>query len=532
MIHVREALPDDLAVIRAIFLACYGTDYPYPEVYDERGHARLCYSDDTLMLVALDQERIVGTASVLLEVGAYSDLVGEFGRLAVLPEVRGRGVGKRLMTERLRRTRDRLHVGIVESRVNHPYSSRIAEDQGFHPVGFLPLKMMLGRREHLALFVQHFGPALELRKNFPRVIPEVFPLAHLALTHCGLKPDLVVDEDSPPYPATASFPIEDLTADGYAPLLRIERGRLRRRELFGPVQLHYGLFKLRTRKSRYLIAREDGRVAGAVGFTLDPLDKVVRVFELISLHDGVIFPLLAHLERLCREALGVAYVEAEVSAHAPRMQRTFLELGFLPVGYVPALVFHEVERLDVVKMARLLVPLPAGTPTLGDRAHAVADTVLTPFANQPVLPRIARAVSRLALFAGLDAEQVHRLAGVCALAHLEPGQVIFRPADPSDQMYLVLSGEVAITVAGVEQPVDVVRAGECLGELSLLTASPHSAGARALTRVEAATLRHDELARLVRQRPDIGLLIYRNLAAGLGKKLKRVGPPLPCPPSS
>ena len=68
----------------------------------------------------------------------------------------------------------------------------------------------------------------------------------------------------------------------------------------------------------------------------------------------------------------------------------------------------------------------------------------------------------------------------------------------------------------------VVRAGECLGEMSLLTAAPHSATATALTHVETAVLGHQDLAELIRLRPDIGLHLYKNLAVGMGEKLKRV----------
>jgi CRP-like cAMP-binding protein len=57
--------------------------------------------------------------------------------------------------------------------------------------------------------------------------------------------------------------------------------------------------------------------------------------------------------------------------------------------------------------------------------------------------------------------------------------------------------------------------------MSLLTAQPHSASAVAATAIEAATLGHAALAELVRFRPDIGVTIYRNLAAGLGAKLAR-----------
>jgi CRP-like cAMP-binding protein len=58
--------------------------------------------------------------------------------------------------------------------------------------------------------------------------------------------------------------------------------------------------------------------------------------------------------------------------------------------------------------------------------------------------------------------------------------------------------------------------------MSLLTAKAHSATATARTHVEIATLDHEDLAELIRLRPDIGLHIYRNLAVGLGEKLKRL----------
>jgi hypothetical protein len=99
------------------------------------------------------------------------------------------------------------------------------------------------------------------------VIPEIGPLAHLALEHCSVIPDVIVDERAPAYPPGGKFEAQDLTTEGYAALLRIERGRVHNREIFGPVRLHYGFFKLQARSSHYLIAREQGSVAGAIGFT-------------------------------------------------------------------------------------------------------------------------------------------------------------------------------------------------------------------------------------------------------------------------
>jgi ribosomal protein S18 acetylase RimI-like enzyme len=523
MISVREATGQDVAAIREIFLASYGTDYTDPRYYDDALLTRLVYSDDSLLLVAEDTDTgsVVGTASTDLEVGAHSDLVGEFCRLAVHPAARQRGIGKLLLSERLKRVQDRLQVGLVEARTTHPYSLRIAEAHGFAVVGFLPERWRARERESLALLVRYFSNALDLRNNHPRIIPEIHPLAHAALENCSLTPDAIVDEDAPAYPPGGSFEVQELTTEGYAALLRIERGRVRHREVFGPARLHYGIFKLQARRSRYLIAREAGRIAGAVGFTLDPLDQAVRIFELIALHDEVIRFLLSDLERACREEWD-CLIEIDVSAYAPRMQRTLLELGFLPVAYLPALVFHEVERLDVVKMIRLLCPPQVRTDGLTPRCEALAELVLRLFRNRTVLPRIAKAVHDLPLFAGLGPEQIARLAGVCSVATFEPGEVVFREREADSQMHVVLQGEVAISMAGSTAAVGVVRSGECLGEMSLLRTAAHSATAAARTRVETAVLGHQDLAELIRLRPDIGLLIYRNLAVGMGEKLKRL----------
>jgi hypothetical protein len=261
-------------------------------------------------------------------------------------------------------------------------------------------------------------------------------------------------------------------------------------------------------------------VVGAIGFTHDDVDKVVRIFELIALDDLVVRFLAAALEERCRSVLGAAYVEVDISADAPRMQRTFLELGFLPVAYVPALAFHEVERLDLVKLARLLVPLELGDVKLTPHTQELADLVLKPFRSRAALPRIAQAVNKLPLFADLNGEQIDRLARLCDFDAFAPGEMLMKQgqADPR-RMYVVLSGEVSICLNDAE--VATARAGESLGEMSLLTGDAHSATARAKTVVEAAVLDYQHILDLVRQRPDIGLLVYRNLAADLSRKLHR-----------
>jgi GNAT superfamily N-acetyltransferase len=523
MIEVREAKEADVEQIRQVFLAIYGQDYSHPQFYDTQLIKKMLYSDDTILVVAVDTEngQILGTASVLLEMGAHSDLLGEFGRLAVHPDARRRGVGKLLMKGRLERLTYRLHLALVEPRAVHPFAQKIALTYGFASVGFQPMKLLLARRESLNVFVRYFGDALKLRKNNPHIIPEVYPLAKLALENCGLTSDPVVEADPGTYPYDDRFQLDELTDDGYATLLHFQRGRVTHREIFGPVRLHHGLFRIRALQSNYLLARENGQIVGAVGFSVDQVEKTLRIFELITLSERPVRFLLSEMLRTCIPLWGIEYMEVDVSAYAPRMQRTLLELGFLPAAYIPAMVFHEVERLDGIRMVRILLkPEHEGLDLLPE-SQAIASLVLRGFIDRNVIPKIARAVPQISLFAGMNDEQIRQVAGRCTLKTFPPGEQIIRENEAGEETFIVLEGEASISTGRSATQVGTVGASECLGEMSYLAHARHSATATSQTKTETAVLPHRELDNLIRLRPDIGVIIYRNLATGLGKKLIR-----------
>ncbi len=408
----------------------------------------------------------------------------------VHPDFRNCGVGKRLMEARIERVESRLHLGIVENRTAHTFSQRISCQFGFVPVGLVPMKLLLlGRRESVGVFARYFGDALSLRCNHPRIIPEASSLAAYALENCGLPHDTTIDDAAAPYPHDDEFELDELTTEGYSSLLRIERGRLRNRDIFGPIRLHYGLFQLQARHSHYLIASRDKHVKGGIGFMLDEAEKTVRVFELISVADEPIRFLLSALLKKCQTELGVEFIEVDVSAYAPRMQRTLLELGFLPVSYVPANIFHEVERLDAMKMCRVLVPLDVGELHVSEPLRPIADVVMQSFASREVLPRIAAASNQSRLFDSLSGEQRRLLLGICAARCFQPGEPIFRQDETDGTMHLILAGEVEL-VANETRRLATVSAGQCVGETSLLYASQsrpaHSVSAIAKTSVETA----------------------------------------------
>ncbi|NNM30432.1 MAG: cyclic nucleotide-binding domain-containing protein [Akkermansiaceae bacterium] len=521
MIAIREATENDVSAIGEIFTAAYGEHYAHPEFYDPRLLKKLIFDDDTLILVAEDtgSGALLGTGSVILDLGAFGDLLGEFGRLVVHPDGRRLGIGKKLMAERIDAVEDRLHIAVVENRTVHPYSQKISAASGFACAGFLPSKLLFEKRENIAYYIRHFGPALQLRRNNPRVLPETYELADHVLRSCGLPGDAIADADSPAYHDPGGYRLEEMTSRGYASLLHFERGRIADREIFGPVKLHVGLFQLQVSNYRYLLARRNGHLVGGIGFHIDHTENAARLLELVSADEGPVRALLAEVTRLCREDEGVEYIEADINAHAPRMQRTLLELGYLPGAYIPAMAFHRVERLDAVRMVRLLAPLDTSGMQLHDASAPVAEAVIRLFREREVAPRLAELAPATALFRGLDAGQTAQLASVCSLRSFPSGTVLTEQGTPAGEALLVLAGRVSVSIDG--KPVGIVGPGESLGELSLLRATPHAATATATEDIEAAVLERDTLQALVRRRPDIGLVLYRNLATQLGEKLLR-----------
>ncbi|MBT8488800.1 MAG: cyclic nucleotide-binding domain-containing protein, partial [Gemmatimonadetes bacterium] len=181
--------------------------------------------------------------------------------------------------------------------------------------------------------------------------------------------------------------------------------------------------------------------------------------------------------------------------------------------------FHDVERIDVIKMYRLFQPLMELPFEAPEPTRSVGMYVLERFQAQEIQPRIARAMERLEICHGLTEEQSERLVVEFDARSVGRNETIFSTSDDADEMLLILDGDVRIEVDG--RPVGSVGPGECLGEVAFMSESPHSATAVAESELEVAVLKRSSLHGLVRSRPDIGTVVYRNLAMGLGAKLRR-----------
>lgn len=521
-LSIREARDSDAPSIREIFMLTYQGEYAHPEFFDVSYIKKLIYDDDAVALVAEDGSRILGAASVIMDIGAFGDLIGEFGRLVVHPQARSRGIGARLMEGRLERVADRLHTALVENRAVHPYSQKISARHGFHSVGFLPSKRKCSFRENVALYAKHFGHCLQLRKNHPQIIPEAYLLACEAMRPLGLSQDITVDEGAPAYVSDRVFELEEMTSEGYNSLLRLERGRVRRREIFGPVKLHAGLFQLRVKRCNYLIARANGHLVGGIGYHIDPIEEAARIVELVTIDDSPIRFLLENALDELQKDEQVKYVEVDINAHSPSMQRTFLELGFSPAAYIPAMAFHRVERIDVIRMAKLYTHIEVDFSMLHDTTRPIAELVVHSFERAAAPNEIFEVVNSNPFFEGTTNEQRSVIAGICRIETFETGQAMASEGATDGRAFLVVQGKVSISLGDKNATVGSVSPNQFAGEISLLHGTPHQASLLAQEPTRALVFERDLVEPLLRKRPDIGVVLHKNLADQLAQKLLKV----------
>jgi CRP/FNR family transcriptional regulator, cyclic AMP receptor protein len=123
------------------------------------------------------------------------------------------------------------------------------------------------------------------------------------------------------------------------------------------------------------------------------------------------------------------------------------------------------------------------------------------------------------LFAHMDPAKLKLLAFTSTRASFKPGQELFHQGDEGDAAYLILSGEatvIADTPTG-EVPVATIGQNAVVGEIAILCEVPRTASVRAVSRLETLKIEKEHFLRLIREFPDMGVEIMRELGQRLSK---------------
>jgi signal transduction histidine kinase len=124
---------------------------------------------------------------------------------------------------------------------------------------------------------------------------------------------------------------------------------------------------------------------------------------------------------------------------------------------------------------------------------------------------------RVPLFAGLSEEDLERLYQMAETISVPAGQLVLQEGDPGDALYVVLDGELEITKrqGGQDILLAVSRAGEFLGEMSLLEQRPRSASVRTLQESRLLVISQAAFQTLLSCSPSAPLRILHTLTSRL-----------------
>lgn len=126
---------------------------------------------------------------------------------------------------------------------------------------------------------------------------------------------------------------------------------------------------------------------------------------------------------------------------------------------------------------------------------------------------------KVPLFAQMDPAKLKLLAFTSERMAFQPGQVVCRQGDVGDAAYVIISGDcdvVAETPVG-EVPLARIGANAIIGEIAILCDVPRTATVKAGTKIETLKIGKEQFLRLIKEFPDLGIEVMRELADRLSK---------------
>lgn len=137
------------------------------------------------------------------------------------------------------------------------------------------------------------------------------------------------------------------------------------------------------------------------------------------------------------------------------------------------------------------------------------------------LNRRVEVLASSVLFEGLQREALSELAAGAVERHLKGGEILFSANDPSDGLYIVLSGSVRafrVNLDGREQTIHIEHAGGLLAEVAVFDGGPFPSTTVAEEDSDVLFLSREKMRRFMLQHPEVAL---RALAL-IAKKLRMV----------
>ena len=130
---------------------------------------------------------------------------------------------------------------------------------------------------------------------------------------------------------------------------------------------------------------------------------------------------------------------------------------------------------------------------------------------------LVQVLSKIPIFKGLSSSQVKMILGLCAHKSYNIGYELCRNNTPSDEMYVLLSGE--LVVIGEDTRVATILPVTTVGEMGLITGEPRSATVEVSKPSNIFVVKKRVFDALLRKDSTVRATVYKNIIDVLCDKL-------------
>lgn len=131
---------------------------------------------------------------------------------------------------------------------------------------------------------------------------------------------------------------------------------------------------------------------------------------------------------------------------------------------------------------------------------------------------VTGSLAAIPFFSGLDPAALESVAASTRARRFRRGEVIFHLGDPGDALFVIVSGDVKISLpseTGDEAILATLRPGEVFGELALLDGAPRSATATAISPTETVVLPRERFRELIATEAGVRDALLASIAGEL-----------------
>lgn len=144
--------------------------------------------------------------------------------------------------------------------------------------------------------------------------------------------------------------------------------------------------------------------------------------------------------------------------------------------------------------------------------------------DAPIPPPMAAMLRDVGLFGGLDDDSLKALGEALTPQRVEPGENVIEEGDTSQEMFVVLGGELEVlkqSRSGREIAVALIGPGDWFGEMSILDVQPRSATVRAVAPSLLLRITAEDVERLFYRRDlKAYAILMMNIARELSRRLR------------